>query len=58
MLNTLLLMFTSLERLVEFKRIPQEAARDTPADAELPEVPAERDHWKMATESRIVLEEA
>ena len=35
MLNTMLMMFTSLERLIELKLIPQEAARNTPADAAL-----------------------
>jgi ABC-type multidrug transport system fused ATPase/permease subunit len=36
MVNTLLMMFTALERLVELKLIPQEAARTTPADDALP----------------------
>lgn len=36
LLNMLMMMFTSLERLVEYNTIPQEAARTTPADGSLP----------------------
>ena len=36
MINMLMMMFTSLERLVEYKSIPQEAARQTNADSTLP----------------------